>query len=202
MGPTGKRRGRPATFDRDAALDAAVELFWRHGYEGASVAMLTEAMGVAPPTLYAAFGSKPALYREAMARYAGRGPRDQAAPPGSAYETVRRFLHAAAEQFTRPDRPKGCMVATGSLRCGLDAKEAVDTAALLRSKAFARFVGELEKAKGEGELAEAADPIALARFYMAVLQGMSVQAIDGGDAEALHAIADAALTAWPARETT
>jgi TetR/AcrR family transcriptional regulator, copper-responsive repressor len=198
MSSTGKRRGRPPSFDRNAALDAAVELFWRHGYEGASIAMLTEAMGVAPPTLYAAFGSKPALYREAMARYAGGGPRDRPASPGSAYDTVRQFLHAAADQFTRPGRPRGCMVASGSLRCGLDAKDAVDTAAVLRSNAFARFVGELEKARGAGELAATADPTAMARFYMAVLQGMSVQAIDGADAEALHAIVDAALAAWPA----
>lgn len=201
MSDTAKRRGRPPTFDRAAALDQAMRLFWRHGYEGASIAMLTEAMGFTAPTLYAAFGSKEALYREALTRYARSdiqsGRHDGAR--GSAYQTVEHFLHDAAMRFSRADKPKGCMVATGSLYCGAESPGAAETAASLRAKGVAAFVEELEQAKRDGELPAETDCPALARFYTAVLQGMSVQAIDGADAASLTAIADAALNAWPGR---
>jgi TetR/AcrR family transcriptional regulator, copper-responsive repressor len=195
------RRGRPATFDRSAALDAAKDLFWRHGYEGTSIAMLTEAMGFTPPTLYGAFGSKLELYREAITRYHSGGTRgdQQDLSAASPYETLERVLHAMAAQFTDPDRPRGCMVSTGSLRGGAEGGDACEVAAGLRAESMGRFVDQVEAAKAVGELPPQTDAAQLAAFYMAVVQGMSVQAIDGAGAERLHAIADMAVAAWPGR---
>ncbi len=162
--------------------------------------MLTEAMGVTPPTLYAAFGSKEALYRDALARYFARpgysGPRVKR-DRGTAYQAVERYLHLAAVQFTHPDRPKGCMVATGTLHCVAENQGAAEAAAAMRARSLDSFIDQLEQAKRDGDLNPDADSGALARFYAAVLQGMSVQAIDGADTASLHAVADAALAAWP-----
>lgn len=197
---TARRRGRPPVFDRDAALIAAMRLFWRYGYEGVSIAMLTEAAGVTPPTLYAAFGSKLGVYREAVARYWSSGVSSQAAVGDhklTAYAIVEAFLHTAADQYADPSRPPGCMVASGALRCGVDSQEAAEATAELRSAGVERFIGVLEAAKQSGELPAGTESAALARFYTAVLQGMSVQAIDGADAAALHAVVDQALLAWP-----
>jgi TetR/AcrR family transcriptional regulator, copper-responsive repressor len=194
-----RRRGRPSSFDREAALAAAVDLFWRHGYEGVSISMLTEAMGVTPPTLYTAFGSKQGLYREAVTAYAASGRGGAAPRPArlSPYEIVEAFLHSRAELFTDPSRPPGCMVATGTLRCGLDGLDAAEATTALREAGIERFVRILEAAKQAGDLPPDTDAAAIARFYIAVVQGMSVQAIDGASAADLHRVADAALRAWP-----
>ena len=194
---TQRQRGRPRTFDRSAALDAAIALFWRQGYEGTSIADLTGAMGVTPPTLYAAFGSKEQLYRAALERYASPERRAQQLGDGSAFELIERFLYAAAEGFTDPTRPSGCMLQTATLRCAPENEAARATAAELRASAFAVLVAKLEWARAAGELPQTADTNALARFYSAIVQGMSVQAIDGATAAELRELADLALAAWP-----
>jgi TetR/AcrR family transcriptional regulator, copper-responsive repressor len=198
-----KRVGRPPSLDRGRALKRATELFWRHGYEGTSIAMLTEAMGVTPPTLYAAFGSKAELYRQALSCY---GQLEAAAASvegdrGSIFSRLERHLRTAAQHFSDPNKPKGCMVAVGSLHCGADNGDIVDAAALERHTRLAYFIRELEQAKHKGELPANTDADALARFYFAVLQGMSVQAIDGANPTRLHAMAEIALGAWPGRRS-
>lgn len=190
------QRGRPRTFDREAALRAAVVLFWRHGYEGTSIAMLTDAVGVTPPTLYAAFGSKEELYREALAAFRG-DERSAALVGGSLFQTLAAFLHRQARRFADPTSPRGCMVATGTLRAGEENRSAADLAAGHRSDDLALFVRLLGEAKARGELDPDAAVAAVARFYIAVVQGMSVQAIDGASADELVALADVALAAWP-----
>ena len=125
-----RRRGRPPTFDRDAALDVATELFWQHGYEGASVALLTERMGITPPTLYAAFGSKAGLYRQVFARHRDMRTRREGRPPigpGSLFRVLEAHLREAAVRFTDASGPRGCMVAVGSLQCGIDNDHARET---------------------------------------------------------------------------
>ncbi len=162
--------------------------------------MLTEAMGFTPPTLYAAFGCKEALYREALDRYGRRTSTKQpAASDTSVFSMVERFLRNAAREFTRGDQPRGCMISTGSLRCAADQHAAVDAAAAHRAAAFDGFIARIEEAKRIGEVPTHTDAHALARFYAAVAQGMSVQAIDGADAAALDAMVDIALAAWPGR---
>ncbi|HYF62996.1 MAG TPA: TetR/AcrR family transcriptional regulator [Herpetosiphonaceae bacterium] len=193
-----KPRGRPRTFDRETALDAAVDMFWRHGYEGTSIADLTAAMGVTPPTLYAAFGSKEDLYRLALARYLERSERGRGGVSGgSAYALIENYLRAAADRFTDPGRPRGCMVSTASLYCAAENEAARSAAAAMRAVGFAAAVAACERAKSTGELPPATDAVALARFYSAIAQGMSVQAVDGATAADLHALVDLALAAWP-----
>jgi TetR/AcrR family transcriptional regulator, copper-responsive repressor len=194
IGTPARRRGRPPSFDRLAALDAATRLFWQYGYEGTSIAMLTEAMGATPPTLYAAFGSKEALYCEALAHY-GRATGGETSD--RLYANVEQFLRAAAVRFTRIGEPRGCMISTGSLRAAADQPAAVEATAARRAAAFDGFVERVKIAIAQGELPPDTNAQALARFYSAVAQGMSVQAIDGATAEDLNALVDLALAAWP-----
>jgi len=191
-----KRPGRPPKFDRDAVLRSAMLTFWHYGYEGASVALLTEAMGLSPASLYAAFGSKEALYREALRLYGPSLPRP-ARGGESIYGQLEQLLRSAALRFTEPDHPPGCMMLTGSLRCGADASGAAQAAAEVRAERLAAMSAWFEQAKSAGDLAPQVDATGLANFYMAVLQGMSVQAIDGADAATLLRIGDHALSQWP-----
>lgn len=202
MTDTQRRRGRPATFDREAALEAAVSLFWRHGYDGTSIAMLTEAMGVTAPTLYSAFGSKGALYCAALGHYQQQERRTNApalARSTTTYRMIEDFLRASAARFTAPDRGRGCMIAIGAIQCGPDGQAAADATGAARADALARFVALLDVAKAKGEIPADTDCEALARFYMAVIQGMAVQATDGADPSQLNALVEVALAAWPSK---
>lgn len=197
-----KPRGRPRTFDRQAALDVAMELFWRYGYEGTSIADLTHAMGVTPPTLYAAFGSKEHLYRDVLMQYVLRGEgyaRREIGEAGAAYDAIEQYLHMLARHFTDPTTPAGCMVQTASLYCAAEHAAARSAAASVRAASFAQLIAKLEWAKHRGELPTDTDVHALARFYSAIVQGMSVQAIDGASTTELNHLVDIAMLAWPGK---
>ena len=109
--------GRPRSFDTDKALDEAMEVFWRHGYDGASLAMLTKAMGIKPPSLYAAFGSKEGLLKAALDRYAERRSTHMryVLAGATAREVAERFLTSIAESHTDPANPPGCLLVQGGL---------------------------------------------------------------------------------------
>lgn len=175
-------------------------LFWRYGYEGVTIAQLTTAMGVKPASLYAAFGSKDQLYREALKHYLGGlgriGVNSLEAAP-TAREGVAEILQQAAMAFTRPEHPPGCMVGIGALRCGAENQIAAEETAALRRMSETAILHRLERAKKDGELAPGTDPAALAAYYGAVLEGFSVQAQDGADRERLLQIAHLAMRAWP-----
>lgn len=194
------KRGRPRTFDRDAMLRKALGLFWEHGYEGVSIARLVEAMGIAPPSLYAAFGSKEALYREALELYV-TGPgafiAGALAEAPTAKAAIERILREAVLRFTAKSSPRGCAVATGELDCAPENREIAHCVAVLRAASLEATTRRLRQARNEGELPAGVDVNALARFYGAVIQGMSAQAKDGASAAELSGIADAALRAWP-----
>lgn len=192
-------RGRPRSFDRDAALTRAMEVFWAQGYEGASISDLTSAMGIASPSLYAAFGSKEALFREAVELYgAVEGPEiwNAVEQAPTAREAAQGFLTATAEAFSRPGKPRGCMVVLSQLNA-TEASASVCNA--LRDKRLAgqcALEGRFRQAVESGELPEQVDPIALAAFFVTVQQGMSVQARDGASEDALLKIARNAMAAW------
>jgi len=191
-------RGRQSTFDREEALEKALELFWRHGYEGVSLAELTAAMGIAPPSLYHAFGNKADLYRAVLRRYGtdGMTPADMAAAP-TALEAARRMLERGVAAVTRPGRPLGCMISSGMLMTGAEnASLAVELRAL-RSGLKNALQHRIEQDVAEGVLSTATNAETLSRFVASVLQGLSVQALDGASAEELRAVAATALQAWP-----
>lgn len=197
---TNGKRGRPRGFDRDAALRAAMLLFWRHGYEGTSIAELTRAMGITPPSLYSAFGDKRALFEEVVRRY---GQTDGAFMTRALDEEptaragVARMLREAAGQYTHPDHPWGCLVitaATNTTPQDAEVGEALRDLRLANLEALQKLIAR--DVQGD-VLPPGTDAHRLAVFSAAVLQGMSQQARDGADAAELAAVADAAMRAWP-----
>ena len=187
--------GRPRTFDRDTALDQAMEVFWRHGYEGATIAQLTEAMGINPPSLYAAFGSKEALLKAALDRYTARREAwmEEVLSAPTAREVTARLLMGVAEKQTDPSNPPGCLLVQGGLACGSGSANVPFELAARRAQTEEQLRHRFERAKAEGDLAEAADPAALARYVSAVITGMSVMASSGADREALAQVAEVAI---------
>ena len=199
-----KRRGRPREFDQEQALDRALDLFWRQGYEGTSIADLTAAMGITPPSLYAAFGSKEQLYSQVLERYrdgVGRSLGIALAEGPTAYAAVQRFLYEAARTYTARENPPGCLISSGILTCAPENKGVAEIVASMRAGAMQAIRQRLQVALKSGELPRGTDINQLARFYGAVVQGMSVQARDGASVKTLRAIADIALQAWPTRRS-
>jgi len=191
--------GRPRAFDLDEALDQALAVFWRHGYEGASLTDLTAAMGIARPSLYGAFGDKEALFRRALDRYS-QGPAafvGEALAMPTAREVVEQLLLRGAEALTDPRWPSGCLAVQGALACGQGADAIKRELAARRSAMEAALRGRLESAALEGDLPVGADPADLARYVSAVFQGMAVQAAGGTTREELRRVAMTALRAWP-----
>jgi AcrR family transcriptional regulator len=195
-------RGRPRGFDRSEALARALALFWERGYEGTSIADLTAAMGITPPSLYAAFGSKEALYHEALDLYrsqpGGFTPEMLAEEP-TAYAAIARYLRESAAFFSDACHPPGCMISTAVLSCAPEHRLVAETVAGLRNAAIDAVAERIASGIAAGELPPNTDPHALANFYGAVIQGMSVQARDGADRATLLEIADRALAAWPSQ---
>lgn len=195
------QKGRPREFDADEALDRALHVFWRQGYEGASLTDLTEAMGISRPSLYAAFGNKEDLFRRALDRYSQTGPgavQREALDQPTARAVVERMLRGAATCLTDPDNPRGCLAVQGALSCGEAAELIKNELCGRRAAGEAALCERFERAKADGDLAATADPQALARFVMTVQQGMAVQAAGGASRDDLMAVAEMALMAWPA----
>ncbi|CDF96709.1 MULTISPECIES: TetR/AcrR family transcriptional regulator [unclassified Pseudomonas] len=193
--------GRQREFDVDQALDAALCVFWRKGYEGASYTDLTQATGVERPALYSAFGNKEALFRRALERYYEHylDFLPQAVELPTSREVVERLFRASVELTTRyPDR-KGCLGIHGAL-AGSDDAEPIRIA-LIEARAGGETLlrERFERAKEEGDLPPTVDCAALAAFVLALLHGMAVQAKAGFSRETLEAVVDQALSTWPSK---
>jgi AcrR family transcriptional regulator len=191
--------GRPREFDIDEALDRALHVFWRKGYEGASMTDLTESMGITRPSLYAAFGNKEVLFRKALDRYVD-GPggyvRIALAQP-SARGVVEQLLYGAADAVTDPCNPPGCLSVQGALTCG-DASESIKQELMARRNAGENDLRErFARAIAEGDLDAKSDAGALARYVSIVLQGMAVQACGGATRDDLRKIAGIVMSTWP-----
>lgn len=197
-----RTRGRPRAFDRDEALKTAMLLFWRHGYDGVPVAQLATAMGIAPASLYVAFGSKEALYREAVRFYLsmGRLGIERLEECASAKEGVHALLRSAAKAFSEPGLPPGCMVGVGALRCAGENRVIEEATAELRRLSAEAVHLRIERARREGELGKNVSSQALTDFYSAVVEGMSVLACDGASRGRLLRLAETAMRAWPAAD--
>lgn len=193
------RTGRPRSFDADEALDVAMRLFWAEGYEGASLAELTEAMGIHRRSMYAAYGNKEELFRKAVDRYlAGPGAFvAQALEQPTARQVAETMLHGCADAYTMPGCPRGCLLVQSALACGPEGEPARRDLAARRESGVGALRARFERAQAERDLSPEADADALARYLTAVGQGISVQASSGATREDLHRIADQALGAWP-----
>jgi AcrR family transcriptional regulator len=190
--------GRPRAFDADAALDEATEVFWRHGYEGATIAQLTEAMGINPPSLYAAFGSKESLWKAALDRYSAKRAAfmEKILNAPTAREVADRMLMGIADTQTDPANPPGCFLVQGGLACGTGSENVPFELAARRAQTEDQLRERFVRAKAEGDLKETADPAALARYISAVTAGMGVMASSGADREALRQVAAVSLKAF------
>lgn len=192
-------RGRPRSFDRDAALRRAMELFWEKGYEATSTAELCHRLGIAAPSLYAAFGSKAELFREAAALYArveGQEIWGALLERCAARQAVEQFLLRSARSFTRAHQPRGCLIVLGALHADRDGEAARQDLSRRRRENLEMLKGRLDLAVEERELPPNTDTARMARFYITVQQGMSIQARDGAGFEDLKHLADDAMAAW------
>ncbi|MFD9896401.1 TetR/AcrR family transcriptional regulator [Amycolatopsis sp. NPDC059027] len=192
-------RGRPRAFDRDHALTEAMYVFWARGYEGASLADLTTAMGINPPSLYAAFGGKEALFREAVGHYCEKygGFTAAALREPTARVAIEAVLRDNARDYVDPGHPSGCMVVLAATNCTPANQGLYTYLAELRRETQESITQRLRQGLEDGDLPAKTDVDALGRFYATVLFGLSVQARDGATLSELGASIDVALAAWP-----
>ena len=191
--------GRPRTFDPDDALDSALRVFWRKGYEGTSLPDLTKAMGINRPSLYAAFGNKEQLFRKALDRYA-QGPAaywNEAIAEPTARKVIERLLHGAVNLMSDSSNPRGCLAVQGALACGDDADCLRKELASRRRAREMTLKKRLQRARAERDLPAGTNPDELARFVATIIQGMAVQAAGGANRKQLLSIAKSALGACP-----
>ena len=197
--------GRPREFDRDLALKRAMTAFWERGYEGTSMASLVDALGIASARIYAAFGSKEQLFREAVALYeAGDGGFATRALDGerSARAAVERLLRDAVTIYTRRGHPHGCLVVSAATNCTAENDGVLDWLAEHRRQRTRSIIDRLQAAKDSGELRADVDVAALGDYYATLLHGLSVQARDGVSRARLLAMIDPAMAALDAARVT
>ena len=191
--------GRPRTFDIDKALDCALRVFWRKGYEGASLPDLTKAMGINRPSLYAAFGNKEALFRKALDRYDERLAVyvGKALGEPTARAVAQRLLRGSADLLTDPRNPPGCLMVQGALACSESAESIRRELVARRAASEVALRRRFERAQADGDLSADAAPADLARYVVTVIRGMAVQAAGGASRTQLQRVAGMALRAWP-----
>jgi AcrR family transcriptional regulator len=191
--------GRPREFEEDDALDRAMRLFWRKGYEGASLAELTEAMGINPPTLYRTFGNKEKLFWKALERY-GEGPAiyvGECLNEPTALEVVKARLYGAVAAMTDPEHPWGCLGVQAAVTCGEAGAPIREGLIKVRAGTEAGLRERFQRAIKEGDLPAACDPAALAFYFSTLVLGISVQAASGVSRKVLLKFVEDTLNAWP-----
>jgi AcrR family transcriptional regulator len=191
--------GRPRGFDADEALERALLVFWEQGYEGASLATLTGAMGISTTSMYATFGNKEELFRKALERYT-EGPSAylaQALEEPTALGVATAILAGTVRTTTRPTGPNGCLGVQGALATGDPGAEARKLLVAWRDNGYSDVRDRFARAVDDGDLPPGTDPALLARYLTALAYGIAVQAAGGVGRDELQEMADAALRAWP-----
>lgn len=194
-----KKRGRPLSFDREAALQQAMLLFWEHGYEATSLNDLTAAMGVTPSSIYTAFGDKKSLFLEAVDRYLN-GPVNSMSivdEAPTAYDAAVGLMRAAAIGFTGKNTPRGCLLASSAVSCSAMAQDVRQALASLRRGIEDHLRKRIEAGIAAEELPAGTHARTLAAHTMAVIQGMSTLARDGASRTSLLKLVDTAARCWP-----
>ncbi|GAA0268423.1 TetR/AcrR family transcriptional regulator [Alteraurantiacibacter aestuarii] len=193
-------RGRPREFDLDQALAAALRVFWTKGYEGASLTDLTEAMGITRPSLYAAFGNKEALFRQALDLYGEEKLAyvGQALAAETARGVANNLLYGAIDTVTG-EECRGCMGVIASVACQSAEESIRDDVARRTESSRAALVARMRRAIADGDFTVPVDAEAMTRYLLAVLQGMAVQAGAGANRQQLQQVAEATLAIWPSR---
>ncbi|MFL6709728.1 MAG: TetR/AcrR family transcriptional regulator [Massilia sp.] len=194
-----KKTGRPLSFDRAAALEQAMLAFWRHGYETTSVAELTGAMGITPPSLYAAFGDKQGLFLEAMRLYAGDPAAIAAALDAapSARAGAAAMLEGAAISFTGDATPPGCLLASATASGSAASADVQVAVAAVRQQVGALLLDRIARDVQLELLPAETDCQALADLVIGAIQGMSVLARDGVPRARLLAMGAQLLSTFP-----
>ncbi|MEO3860567.1 TetR/AcrR family transcriptional regulator [Acrocarpospora sp. B8E8] len=191
--------GRPRGFDADEALERALLVFWEQGYEGASLANLTDAMGISTTSMYATFGNKEELFRKALERYT-EGPSAylaRALDEPTALGVVTAIFAGTVRTTTRPTGPNGCLCVQGALATGDSSRGARDLLVAWRDSGYSCIRERFERAVDDGDLPPETNPALLARYVTALAYGIAVQAASGVGRDELQDMADAALRNWP-----
>lgn len=194
-------RGRPRQFDPEKALTAALQVFWQRGYEGASIAELTEAMGITKPSLYACFGNKESLFRKALDLY----ERDKLAYARNAMNAptakgvAEQMLRGALSLQIGTNDPRACLGVMSAVACTTFDDSIRDEVMARRASADHVILERFRRAEAEGDLPAGVTPEALAAYLMAVMQGMGVQAASGASSEQLTQLVETTLALWPGR---
>jgi len=197
--PEKRPRGRPRKFDRETALRAAMLVFWKEGYEGASLADLTEAMEISKPTLYAAFGDKEGLLREAVRTYLGLHAEDYATALNlpTVREVAEAWLRLTGGVRKEEDVPPGCLLVRGAL-VGSQASQVIQQElASIRNEGTRQLEQRLQQAKREGDLLGIWEPGPLAQYLSALACGLSVQSSSGVSSQELNKVVDQVMANWP-----
>lgn len=189
--------GRPRGFDEDTALDAAMRVFWEQGFDSAGVAELTKAMGITPPSMYAAFGNKDKLFQRAVDRYVAGPARHlaDALDQPTARAVAQHLLRGAVLLTAGADTPHGCITVQGALAVSEKNRAAHDDLAARRRAGEELLAQRLERAD-PSELPPGHTPVTLARYLFAINYGIAVQAAGGATAEELNEVVDVTLALW------
>jgi AcrR family transcriptional regulator len=193
------KMGRPRGFCEEAALEAAMRVFWAKGYEGATLSDLTEAMGINRSSMYTTFGDKEALFRLAITRYA-EGPASyvgKALKEPTARAVVEALLRGALELLTDSSHPRGCLSVQGALACGSAAEAAKQAMIEWRKNGEADIQKRLQQARKEGDLPKHVNPGDLARYVSTLLTGLGVQAANGATKADMTRVVEMALRSMP-----
>jgi AcrR family transcriptional regulator len=193
-----KPRGRPRSFDRDAALESAMQVFWEKGFEATSISDLTQAMGLNPPSIYSAFGDKEALFLEAVQRYAddNRESCPYCDEP-TARGAIEKLLTYSAHELTESSHPRGCLMAMATTTAANSSDKLQKFIAQKRSGARDSLRERIKQGLKDGDVPAGTDAIALADFYFTILAGMALQAREGATRKSLLATVAQAMTLFP-----
>lgn len=192
-------KGRPRSFDRAAALAAAMQVFWQRGYEATSLSDLTRAMGINAPSLYAAFDCKEALFEEALDLYQaseGATPQRLLQDAPTAKQGFAAMLRFHAVDYVNPQKPPGCMAVLAAITGTPENKSVRALMTRTRRAAVDGLAARIKRGIAAGDVPKGADAVAMAMFYTTLMQGMSIQARDGATKKQLLATAEAAMAAW------